>query len=174
LAEAARAGMGVIVMKTMAGVYWDRERTQPINAGAALKWALREPWVHTAIPGMTTYEQLEENLKAVANLALTTQERTDLRLMEPQRVGALFCHQCGACLGSCPRGVNIPLLMRSFMYLQAYGDAEKARHTWADGAGAPLPCTRCSPCQARCVRGVSVASAVAAMRGLGAATMLLG
>jgi predicted aldo/keto reductase-like oxidoreductase len=35
---AAGKGMGIIAMKTMAGAYWDKERTRPINTRAALKF----------------------------------------------------------------------------------------------------------------------------------------
>ena len=48
--EAAQAGLGIVAMKTQAGVYWDKEKQSPINMKAALKWALRDPNVHTAIP----------------------------------------------------------------------------------------------------------------------------
>ena len=54
--RAAKAGLGVVAMKTMAGVYLDKERTQKINVKAALKWVLQNPNVHTAIPGFTSFE----------------------------------------------------------------------------------------------------------------------
>ena len=38
--EAAGAGLGVIAMKTQAGVYWDSTRRRKINMKAALKWVL--------------------------------------------------------------------------------------------------------------------------------------
>jgi len=55
-------GLGIVAMKTQAGVYWDKEKTTPINMKAALKWALRDPNVHTAIPGFTTLDQLQTDL----------------------------------------------------------------------------------------------------------------
>src|SRR5208337_3160926 len=56
--EAAAAGLGVVAMKTQAGVFWDKEKKDPIDARAALKWALRDPNIHTAIPGFSTFDQL--------------------------------------------------------------------------------------------------------------------
>ena len=55
IAEAAAAGLGIVAMKTQAGVFWDPERKQPINAKAALKWALQNENMHTAIPGVSTH-----------------------------------------------------------------------------------------------------------------------
>ena len=34
--EASKAGLGIVAMKTGAGVYWDSERQHPINMKAAL------------------------------------------------------------------------------------------------------------------------------------------
>ncbi len=36
-------------MKTMAGAYWDREKTKPINGVAALKWVLQNENIHTTV-----------------------------------------------------------------------------------------------------------------------------
>ena len=62
--KAAKAGLGVVAMKTMAGGYLDKERTQKVNTRAALKWALQNPNIHTAIPGFTSFDQLEESLES--------------------------------------------------------------------------------------------------------------
>jgi aryl-alcohol dehydrogenase-like predicted oxidoreductase len=74
IGEAAAAGLGVVAMKTQAGVYWDKEKSSPINMKAALKWALRDANVHTAIPGFTTLEQLQADLEVLHDPALTPQD----------------------------------------------------------------------------------------------------
>src|SRR5450759_5319967 len=38
IGEAAAAGLGIVAMKTQAGVYWDKERKNPIDMKAALRW----------------------------------------------------------------------------------------------------------------------------------------
>ena len=45
--------VGVVAMKTQAGVYWDRAHTRLINMKAALKWVLQDESVHTTIPAMS-------------------------------------------------------------------------------------------------------------------------
>ena len=42
---------------------------------ALLKWALRNPSIATAIPGATTYEQLEQNFNVASNLEYTAAEK---------------------------------------------------------------------------------------------------
>ena len=95
VAEAAAAGIGV-VMKTQAGAYWDKEKLQPINMRAALKWVFNDPNVTTAIPGFTTFDQLKkEDWSVVTDIAITPQELKDLHFGE--QVAGLYCQQCGQC-----------------------------------------------------------------------------
>ena len=41
LSLAVKAGVGVVAMKTLAGVFNDKSRTDPVNTDAALKWILQ-------------------------------------------------------------------------------------------------------------------------------------
>ncbi len=158
VAEAARAGVGVIAMKTLAGRFWDKERKQPINTTAALKWVLSDPNVTTAIPGMTTFDQLEADLAVMAAPGLTEQETRDLRL-NPESAG-LYCQQCGRCLQHCRQGLPVPSLMRSYMYAYGYGNLDAA-HDLVRRLDLPEePCGSCGDCPVRCVRGIDVAERV--------------
>lgn len=72
-ARADKAGMGIVAMKTQAGVYWDKEKQEPINMTSALKWAIQSEHIHTAIPGFTTFDQLKLNLSVMEDLTLTSE-----------------------------------------------------------------------------------------------------
>jgi uncharacterized protein len=158
IAAAAKAGVGVIAMKALAGRYWDKERKQPINTTAALKWVLNDPNVTTAIPGMTTFDQLEADLAVMADLSLTEQEKNDLRLNTES--AGLYCQQCGQCLESCRGRLPVPSLMRSYMYAYGYGNLGAA-HDLVRRLGLPeAPCRDCPTCSARCVQGIDIADRV--------------
>ena len=158
IGEAARAGLGVIVMKTQAGVNWDRDSAHKVNMTAALKWALQDEDVHTAIPGMTTYEQLEADLAIMGNLPLTEAEKADLERVGPlpYRFGHLFCQQCRLCVPQCPLGLEIPTLMRSYMYAHGYKNPAKAKEALEHLDLARLPCSGCATCHVRCAMGFDV------------------
>jgi predicted aldo/keto reductase-like oxidoreductase len=151
IAEAAGAGLGIIAMKTQAGAFWDRERQQPINMKAALKWVLNDPNVTTAIPGFTTFDQLQEDLEVMTDITMTPQEIQDLRLGE--QVAGLYCQQCGQCVAGCSRTLPIPSLMRSYMYAYGYRNLHAAHELVASLDVPADPCGSCASCTARCAKG---------------------
>lgn len=156
IAEAAAAGLGVVAMKTQAGVFWDPERKRPINAKAALKWALQNENIHTAIPGVSTIEELETDISVMEDLALSGAEKGDLELgMAPAEPG-LFCGQCGSCVAQCRSKLDIPTLMRSYMYAYGYRRPAKARETLAAAGIRRVPCGKCPACTVACAIGLPV------------------
>ena len=153
-AAAVEAGLGVVAMKTQAGVYWDKEKTDPINMKAALKWALNEPHIHTAIPGFTAFDQLALDMSVMEDLTLTPQEIQDLRL-DKASVG-LYCQQCEQCLPQCPQKLPVPDLMRGYMYVYGYGNLEKAQGLVESLDLPDNPCKSCGSCSVVCAQGFDV------------------
>jgi predicted aldo/keto reductase-like oxidoreductase len=150
IAEATAAGIGIIAMKTLAGVFWDKQRTQPINTRAALKWALNNPNITTAIPGMTTFDQLKSDLEVVKDLKLTEEELKDLKLGESQNIAGLYCQGCQRCVPQCPRALPIPEMMRAYMYAYGYRNLTAA-HELVTSLDLPdNPCTGCDQCSVSC------------------------
>lgn len=156
--EAAAAGLGVVVMKTQAGVYWDRARNRKINMTAALKWALRDECVHTSIPAISNYGELEEDLAIMENLSLTVEENRDLKLGDELGYSGLFCQQCGTCRPQCPAEMDIPTLMRSYMYAFAHEQPKKAKETLRNWSPADVACVNCRACSVQCSLGFDIRS----------------
>lgn len=154
LAEGAAKGLGFVAMKTMAGGFLDEEHTKPINTKAALKWALSNENICTAIPGFTAFEQLEESFSIMEKLKLTKQEEQDLEFA--REYAGLYCNQCSVCQGQCQKGLPIPEIMRSYMYTYGYKDMSKAKSLLAQMGVASNPCTSCDKCTVNCVKNFNV------------------
>jgi len=161
IAYAANKGVGVVAMKTLGGRRLQQDPDTEINNQAALKWVLNDENVCTAIPGMTTFEQLDMNMGVMNDLTLTGQEQRDLQMAAAMR-GTLFCQNCRSCVPTCPNNVAVPNLMRAYMYAAGYGNFVQARTTIAE-----LPekkglnvCRECSGCRASCRRGIDIGSRV--------------
>lgn len=152
--RAADKGLGVVAMKTQAGVFWDKERTQPIPMKAALRWALRQGFVHTAIPGFTTFDQLEDDLLVMKDPKLTAEEAASLE--NEKKMAGLYCQQCGTCLDQCPADLDIPVLMRGYMYAHGYRNLLTAKDVVSGLGNGDLPCATCASCSVRCPQDFDV------------------
>ena len=82
-------------------------RIRALNHTALLKWVLRHPFITTAIPGYTTFDQMEAGRLGRAYLEYTAAERASWRARRHRL--AVFCVQCGSAAASaraawtCPR-----------------------------------------------------------------------
>jgi len=160
MAYAAKAGLGIVGMKAIAGTGEHRGKLAA-NARAALKWALQNENVHTNIPGMTTFDQLTEDLSVMADLKLTAEEKTALEA--DMKVASLYCQQCEKCLGQCRQGVAIPDLMRSYMYAYGYRNLCAAKETLQGMDLENLPCRTCGSCRVTCPMGFDIQGKILAI-----------
>jgi predicted aldo/keto reductase-like oxidoreductase len=170
--EARQSGMGIVVMKTLAGgttrvqrgdrLYGAASDTlvkrlgQPGAPLAAIKWALRNQSVDTAIVCMTDHDQLLENLRVMSE-PYTEKDET---LLSDQlaRIGPIYCRMCGSCTGVCEKGVPVPDMLRFLCYAEGYGQFAMARERFLE-----LPdhvrsvrCADCASCSVDCPNGVRV------------------
>lgn len=153
---AKKNGIGIVAMKTQGGEREEGDAT-PVNHKAMIKWVLNHKEVSTAIPGMTTFDQLDLNFSSMANLDLTEQEEQDLHLSAVGS-GRLYCQSCRSCVPHCPHQVGIPNLMRAYMYAKGYGNLTQAEITLDE-----LPherglavCRSCGNCSASCRFGIPI------------------
>jgi uncharacterized protein len=155
--RAADAGVGVIAMKIMAGGYRDAALPALNPFQGALRWVLKQPGVATTIPSLATFEQLTENL-AAASSSFGARDALALEFYAAA-IEARHCRVCGGCAGQCPRGADVPAIVRALMYHEGYGQPGLARETLAAAA---FPCASCEACTVACRSGVRVPERVAA------------
>ncbi len=155
LAYAVKAGIGIVAMKTTAGAARSKSGT-PLNTNAALKWVLKNENVASIVSGMSSVEELQKNLAMIGNLKMTDQEMKDLNLANALNEPGLYCLQCKECLPQCPANLDIPTLMRGYMYAYGYHNLEHAYYTVADSGLTGNPCDLCDVCRVNCRTGFNV------------------
>jgi predicted aldo/keto reductase-like oxidoreductase len=153
---AARAHLGIIAMKTMAGAFWDKERTKPINATAALKWVLQNKNVHTTVPDCSSYDHVYNDISVMGDLKLTKEEKHNLEPPSGELSSGLYCQQCLRCIPQCPKKVNIPVIMRSYMYAYGYRNLDFARKTLCSSNLNDRLCQECTECKVICRMGFDI------------------
>jgi predicted aldo/keto reductase-like oxidoreductase len=154
IAYAAKAGMGIVAMKTTAGASRSKSGP-PVNINAALKWVLQNENVASIVSGMSSLEQMQKNLDMIRNLKMTEQELKDLNIAGQLSESGLYCHQCKQCLPQCPNKLDIPTIMRSYMYAYGYKNTRQAWHTLAD-VELSKQCENCLTCNVKCQAGFNI------------------
>ena len=161
---AAKGNLGVVGMKVMAGGFRSLKPGDPTfeklhREGAmlsALKWTLKNPNVATTIPSMTDMDQLEENLKAMAQPFGGVDEKllaTKLAVISP-----LYCRLCGECEGTCAKGLSVQDTLRFLTYAEGYGQFALGREHFQElpVAQKSVRCGDCGECTVKCPHGVQV------------------
>jgi predicted aldo/keto reductase-like oxidoreductase len=155
---ANQKGVGIIVMKTQGGGGLAEEKKAKMNHKAALKWVLSNKNITAAIPGISTFEQLKMDLEVMSDLTLTEEERQDLEMVSAAG-STFYCQNCRRCIASCPKSVEIPTLMRAYMYAEGYRNLAQAFSTVDElpAARSLDVCRDCMACAATCRNGIDIA-----------------
>ena len=159
LDDAAKAGLGIVGMKNLAGGYLDKEKQKPVNAKAALKWALQNPNMHTLIPGFTNFEQLDDCAMVMSDTEMSSQEKDDM--IAATSVQGMYCNACSLCVPECKKNLPVPELMRAYMYTYGYREPKKAQDLLASLDLPNDPCSDCNDCTISCVKEFPVAEKIA-------------
>jgi predicted aldo/keto reductase-like oxidoreductase len=160
LKKANDSGIGIVAMKTIpGGGFLDKEKTKTLNTTAAIKWVLSNPNIHTTIPGMTTFDQLDLNVKILENITLSDQDKKDILIASAEQ--GLFCTGCSNCLRTCPLNLPVPDLMRAYMYAYGYSNPSMAYELLGDLGTGSSPCTHCQTCKVKCTNNFNVREKIA-------------
>jgi uncharacterized protein len=169
ITAARQAGVGIVAMKVMAGGFRRAKEGEklfetlkkPGAMLAALKWVLNNPRVDTTVPSMTDMDQLDENLKAMAQPFSEAEKKTLAAQLEFIR--PLYCRACGDCDGKCSQGLPVPDILRYLMYAEGYGQFALGREQFNQLPVeiASARCGDCSGCTITCPNGVRVAERLA-------------
>ena len=159
--RARNSGLAIIGMKTqLKGTGFPNHRMGDITVNqAALKWVLDNPYVDTTIPGMTSFEQLEEDLSVMGMKMSFHEHRTLERYgMSIQQGYCRGVAGCTECQGQCPYGVDVCEINRCLGYASGYGDIALAQENYER-----LPessrldiCDNCDECVVRCANGIDL------------------
>ena len=166
LTQAKKQNIGIVAMKVMAGGFRKAKPGSKDYAilkkdGAmmsALKWSLRNPNIDTTVPSITDMDQLDENMRCMAEPFGPKDEQILSAHLE--HISPLYCRACGECSGTCPKGLPVSDIVRYAMYAEGYGQFRLGRenfHTLSPEVQS-VRCADCSECLVKCPNGVAVSS----------------
>lgn len=136
---------------------WDRYPTKRSPADWALKWIANFPEVKVILSGMTTIEQLKENISILSNMKPDSMKPEELDLIDKVKntysdLIKVNCSECHYCM-PCPSKVNIPKIFSLYneMFLYDTNDLTlKDYNTFVPSKQRPSACVECGQCEEHC------------------------
>lgn len=171
--HAYKKGLGVVVMGPVGGgkLGVPSARLQQMVPGGvkstpeiALRFVLSNHNVTTAISGMSTQAQLQENIHTASMkspLSHTGKRKVKSALLQIQKLAQLYCTGCGYCM-PCPNKVNIPRNFELMNLYRVWGLKELARRQYArltDPERTGLQagtCKECGACLPKCPQKIDI------------------
>jgi uncharacterized protein len=158
--RAAKAGMGIVAMKTLKGAKHkgmvDFREEADSYTQAAFKWVMSNPSVACLVVSFSDNQHLDEYLHA-SGKDLTNSDVAVLDHYDEMIAGTHCFAHCGDCLDSCPQSVPINDVLRHRMYFEDYGDQKQAMELYAKLDHQADSCINCSaPCTGACPQGINI------------------
>jgi len=157
----------------------DKSKNKRNVADWALQFVWNHPQVSVALSGMSTMQQVKENIVSAENSGSNQLSEEELQTISELREAyknymIIPCTSCKYCL-PCPNGVSIPWIFRLLNELGYWGDERKARISFFydrmaktqvalekeisqgdEVEGAAILCIQCGECLEKCPQQIDI------------------
>jgi predicted aldo/keto reductase-like oxidoreductase len=180
IAYAAAKGLAVVIMGPVGGgrlagpssVIEDASFSAASTPELALRFVLTNANVSCAISGMSTRDQLRENLATASRPGRLGEDelaRINESFDEYRRLAELYCTACDYCQ-PCPENVAISRVLALYNLARVYGLEEAARKLYTEigrvgfyaKKNNAAACTSCGECAEKCPQNLDIPAELAA------------
>lgn len=171
---AGSKGIPVVIMEPLKGGRLAVNGSKKINAvfkevgieentvAFALKWLANYKEVAVILNGVSTLEQVKENVEILKDLKPNCFTETEVKKAELLREGLkelikVDCTECKYCM-PCPFGVDIPGCFRFYndYFLYEHEGTKEDFHVWINPKNVASKCTGCGACETHCPQGIRI------------------
>lgn len=174
LKYAAARGLGVVVMEPLLGgrlagrqppaieEIWNNSGIDRSPVDWALSWLWNQPEVSVVLSGMSTFEQVKENVELAANSGVNVLSEKELSTIKQvaakyRKLEPINCTGCSYCM-PCSSGVNIPGIFSLYNEAKVNGNYEakkKEYNNWPEEWVASR-CKCCGVCEKACPQKLKI------------------
>lgn len=182
LQYAASKGLGVVIMEPLRGgrlinnlplQVIDTLNSAPVKrtlADWALQWLWNQPEVSIVLSGMSTLEQVKENVESADKSGVNSLTPEELQILTRakeiyKKLSPIPCTGCYYCM-PCPSGVNIPHNFELYNNAHIYNDFEKYKKAYfaTNEANRASACEACGSCEGVCPQGIEITAMMEEVR----------
>jgi len=174
LKYAAEKGIAVVIMEPLRGGslagnmpeqiqdIFNEAKTKRSTVDWALQWLWNQPEISVVLSGMSTMEQVKENIESADKAAINSLSNEELQLIRKvadcyKEFSPIPCTGCGYCI-PCPNGVDIPNNFQIYNEAHLHNVFKKKvieYFTWGKEARA-ANCVSCGKCENVCPQKLKI------------------
>ena len=185
LRYAASRGLGVVIMEPIGGgmlaasptpeiqAIWDEAEVERTPAEWALQWVWNQPEVSIVLSGMSTMQQVVENVDSASRSDIGVLTEKELRLIERVRekhlqYGCVGCTGCRYCM-PCAEGVSIPEIFALYNEYWLKGRDNVAAAQYIEKVppeSRASKCAKCGQCETLCPQQLPIRDLLTKVAGM--------
>lgn len=174
LKYAADKGLAVVVMEPLRGgtlakeppkeikEIWNKADKKRSAPDWALQWLWNQEEVSVVLSGMSTLEQVKENVVSASNSGINSLDKNEKDLIENaadkfREMQPVDCTGCGYCI-PCPNDVHIPMNFSLYNEAHLYDDYEEKNNTYnrLKAKMRAENCIACGECLDKCPQNLDI------------------
>ncbi len=138
------------------------ENPEASVASWAMRFAASLDGIVTVLSGMSTLDQMNDNLSTMANfqpLKDTEYQTLAQAVEELEKIPTIPCTDCKYCVDGCPQKINIPGVFESYNSYKRFDnlDSAKGHYHWVTSAGGKASdCISCGECESHCPQHIQI------------------
>ncbi|WP_202707938.1 aldo/keto reductase [Sporosalibacterium faouarense] len=142
---------------------WDKAETSRMPADWALRWVWNHPEVSLLLSGMSTMDQVKENIKTAEDAFVNSLSQKEISLIDDVKdiiksKTKVDCTSCGYCI-PCPEDIAIPNIFSTYNAMYMYDIPEESKDTYQRMTKADKhasKCVECGNCEAQCPQNLPI------------------
>lgn len=182
MAYAAEKGVPLTIMEPLKGgnlIFPDYPEIEEIRrkhglekesfAELGLRYVLSKKGLLTVLSGMSTLEQMRENIAIASGAGIGCFTAEEAACVEEIReylrqADAIACTGCRYCVDGCPQNIAIPDAFRFYNEGKRYHNPDAQRRGYDRSCGNLADCVECGQCEEACPQHLEIPSLLKAVR----------